>query len=552
MLHRESRQDSTQNFYQIINSVSFLKHVLGFFLMALFLQSCHDNVLNPYKNLDLNSLEELKSSSYSLNSREIRSYLKTMIKEDRDSMIPDYRTRGYYLNDGTFLWIDRHGLDARSDTLMNYLSSVEKMGFSKKKFMIPQIEKDLKCIRELDLVNDGDTIDINQVMARLEYNLTKAYLRYSGGQRYGFVNPTYLLNRIDEKEPVNKGENDTTDYEILFDIPIEHASNSFYYKALSKVSNDSVSEFLQDVQPKDILYKRLITCLQDENIRFDQRKKYVCNLERCRWRIKNFKEFPNKYVMVNIPAFQLYAHDGKNVLPMRVVCGKYNTKTPLLCSSIKRMDINPQWIIPKSIVEKEVIRHAGNKQWFDNHHYYIRNRKTGKRIEPYKVSWGMLKSGDYMVVQEGGNGNSLGRIIFRFDNKFSVFLHDTSSPGVFGRDNRGASHGCVRVQKPFDLAVFMLKNKDKSIIEKIGYSMTADVSKRHVEPYIDPETGEIVEVKDTLDKKKLIGSLDVSPEVPVYIQYYTVFPDENNELREYKDVYGYDQVISRHLNNYMD
>ena len=256
-------------------------------------------------------------------------------------------------------------------------------------------------------------------------------------------------------------------------------------------------------------------------------------------------------MFVNVPAFQLYAHDGKDVLPMRVVCGKFKTKTPLLSSKIKRMDVNPQWIIPKSIVEKEVIRHAGNKQWFDNHRYIIRNRKTGKRMEPYQVSWGMLKSGDYMVVQEGGKGNSLGRIIFRFDNQFSVFLHDTSSPGAFGRDNRGASHGCVRVQKPFDLAVFMLKDKDKKTIDKISYSMTADVSKRRIESYVDPETGEMVESKDTLDKERLIHSLDVSPEVPVYIMYYTVYPDEKDELKQYKDVYGYDKVINDYLRNYM-
>ena len=81
--------------------------------------------------------------------------------------------------------------------------------------------------------------------------------------------------------------------------------------------------------------------------------------------------------------------------------------------------------------------------------------------------------------------------------------------------------------------------------------MTADVSKKKMETYIDPETGDVVESKDTLDKDKLIKTLDVSPEVPVYILYYTIYPDENNELKEYNDVYGYDRVITGQLRNYM-
>ncbi|MBQ2495014.1 MAG: L,D-transpeptidase, partial [Prevotella sp.] len=194
--------------------MSFLKHVLGLLLLALFMQSCHDGVVNPYQTVDIDALEEMKSSSYALNSQKIRNYIGRLVKQDGDSMIADYRTRNYYIKDGAFLWIDRHGLDERADTLLHYLGTIEQMGFNKKKFAIPQIEKDLERIRQLDLVDDKDTIDINQVMARLEYYLTKAYLRYTAGQRYGFVNPTYLLNRIDEKDPVSQNSNDTTNYEI--------------------------------------------------------------------------------------------------------------------------------------------------------------------------------------------------------------------------------------------------------------------------------------------------------------------------------------------------
>jgi murein L,D-transpeptidase YcbB/YkuD len=157
----------------------------------------------------------------------------------------------------------------------------------------------------------------------------------------------------------------------------------------------------------------------------------------------------------------------------------------------------------------------------------------------------MLESKDYLVIQEGGQGNSLGRIIFRFDNDFSVFLHDTSSKEIFSRDTRGVSHGCVRVEKPFDLAVFMLKDKDEQIIDKIKYSMIADVSN------LDKTDEDENTFVDTLDHSKLISSLPVDPQVPLFITYFTLYPVGNGRMAEYDDVYGYDHVIYDCLCNYL-
>ena len=82
--------------------------------------------------------------------------------------------------------------------------------------------------------------------------------------------------------------------------------------------------------------------------------------------------------------------------------------------------------------------------------------------------------------------------------------------------------------------------------------MTADVSKKGKQYQMDPETGEEIVIEDTLNRQLLIGSVDVTPEVPLLITYFTVFPDEKGVLRTYKDVYGYDRVIAQHLRNYRD
>ena len=138
-------------------------------------------------------------------------------------------------------------------------------------------------------------------------------------------------------------------------------------------------------------------------------------------------------------------------------------------------------------------------------------------------------SPDWSIVQEGGDGNSLGRIIFRFDNNFSIYVHDTSTPSVFQRKVRSVSHGCIRVEKPYELACYLLRDKDPETAEKIKYSMEADMS--------DPKR----------DWKKLIGSKKVNPQVPIFIVYYTLFPVPDGTLESYPDIYGYDSVITKAL-----
>lgn len=121
------------------------------------------------------------------------------------------------------------------------------------------------------------------------------------------------------------------------------------------------------------------------------------------------------------------------------------------------------------------MRHVNDDDYFIRNNYYVVERKSGEYVDLSEVTKDMLLSKDYRVIQEGGPGNALGRVIFRFNNNFSVFLHDTSNPGVFARSDRRASHGCIRVERPFDLAVFMLQEEDDDVINKIKYSMTAPI-----------------------------------------------------------------------------
>ena len=123
--------------------------------------------------------------------------------------------------------------------------------------------------------------------------------------------------------------------------------------------------------------------------------------------------------------------------------------------------------------------------------------------------------------------------MFRFDNDYSVYLHHTSTLGFFNREDRGVSHGCIRVEHPYELACFLLKDKDEDLFQRIHYSMTVDLK------------------SPSLNKGKLVHSLTVTPEIPLFITYYTIYIDPTTKQTiDLPDIYGYDKVLYERLKTY--
>lgn len=504
-------------------------------IVILIFTGCDDRHFNPNKDITLNDFAQMKNDSYGLNSHIIRSYIDTLIHYDQDSLTADYRTRSYYLNNGDFLWITRHGLSDKADTLISWLDHVDEEGLSKRNFRVAALKRDLEAVRALDVDSAGRN-GINFVMARLEYNLTKAFLKYAAGQRFGYMNPSYIFNRLD----VYDDKDAHVSYRGLFSLKMEHAGKNYYNVLINRIRTDSVAETLREAKPSGYEYEALKKLLKNGSR--VSRVKILCNLERARWRLSERPDMYKKYVMVNIPSFSLYAINEGDTISMRIGCGSFKTKTPLLTSKIKRMEINPQWIVPRSIVDKDIIHHAGNVSYFNSRHFFVRNRKSGKTVFP---SWSALSDKGNLVIQEGGEGNSLGRIIFRFDNPYSVYLHHTSSTDFFSREDRGVSHGCVRVEKPFELAAFLLGDGHDEELEKISYSMSADVSSLGKKR--DELSEEQQMVADTLKRDMLISRVDINPQVPLFITYYTLYISKDGRVEEFDDVYGYDAVIYNQL-----
>jgi len=429
-------------------------------------------------------------------------------------------------------WFDRMGVSQDADSLLSFLRhELPRNGLDTTAFFIPQIAEDLDIVHKLAFDSLG--VNINEVLNRLDDNLTEAYVSYATGQRYGFTRPDKLLNRLNMKS-------DSSGYARLFDYDIEAPDEK---EARKKISSSDRLQYFVASMPKNHVYRILQTKLSNTSDKAFLQKIAV-NMERCRWRI-NHPEENQRMILVNIAAQQLWAVCPDSVLNMKICCGATTTKTPLLSSTINYIQVNPEWIIPGNIIKNDVARHAGDSAYFARNNYYIIERSSGDTLNPVKVSSGELKSGRLRVGQKGGAGNSLGRIVFRFPNNFSVYLHDTNNRGAFNRERRTLSHGCVRVQKPFELACFLLPDIDDWAKDKLRISMD-----------IKPETERgLIYIKEHADDPRpfrLSTYHDVNPRVPVYIIYFTAYPNpETGMIDSYPDIYGYDKVIVDEMKSLM-
>ena len=222
----------------------------------------------------------------------------------------------------------------------------------------------------------------------------------------------------------------------------------------------------------------------------------VANMERWRWLPRDLGD---SYIAVNIPDFSLDVVKGDTVVHhARVVVGKPDHQTPVFSETMKFIIVNPYWNVPLSIVKKEMMpKLAVDPNYFANHGY--------ETVE---------RNGETYVRQPPGDSNALGRIKFMFPNRFSVYLHDTNARGLFARDERALSHGCVRVDQPFKLAEVVL-GRDR------GWS-EARIS-------------------------KMVGgderTIMLPSPIPVHVNYFTAFVDDGGELRLRDDVYGYSAKV---------
>jgi len=261
------------------------------------------------------------------------------------------------------------------------------------------------------------------------------------------------------------------------------------------------------------------------------------NMERYRW--KRVKQINDKNIEVNIAAFKLVATE-KDSLPliMNVCVGKPIHKTPMIQSDLSYINLNPKWNIPRSIIRNEtVVMQKRDTTYLKRNK--MRIYKGSEEINPSTIDWKKVNPATfgYLIRQDPGDYNSLGRIKFMFNNSFSVYLHDTPSKRFFTVKNRAVSHGCVRVQMPVELAIYCTLPSDDVYKDRLRYS----IDKR-------PVTKEGKKLLSQNKLEKLNDIINLKTKISLFIDYYTVYMHPNDDMLYYADdVYGYDDIILKAL-----
>lgn len=223
----------------------------------------------------------------------------------------------------------------------------------------------------------------------------------------------------------------------------------------------------------------------------------LANMEMWRWQPRDLGA---THVAVNIADFSLrLVRDGETALSERVIVGKPNTPTNVFSDNIRLIVLNPAWHVPDSIINKEFLpKLAKDPDYLARHGF--QTKMVGDKL---------------VVVQPPGEENALGRILFMFPNDHAIYLHDTSSRALFKRDYRALSHGCVRLDQPF----------------QFGAALLAD----------DPAYA-------NYPLERAIGggerTLRLGRQTPIHMQYFTRFVDDSGLLQRRADLYGLERLVA--------
>lgn len=230
----------------------------------------------------------------------------------------------------------------------------------------------------------------------------------------------------------------------------------------------------------------------------ERAEQIALNMERWRW-------MPDKlgdsYVLVNIAAFRLELFEnGRSILAMKTVVGKSFRETPFFPAEIREIVLNPSWFVPERIAEEEL----WPKQRRDRSYF------RGQHIE-------VLPSG--ALRQLPGPWNPLGQIKFNMPNRFSVYLHDTPAKSLFSLESRAFSHGCIRIERPFDLAMYLLRDQPEWDFGSLGAAIGTE-------------------------KERVIR---LAHPLPVYVLYWTAWAADDGHVEFHRDVYSRDGQLAQAL-----
>jgi len=241
----------------------------------------------------------------------------------------------------------------------------------------------------------------------------------------------------------------------------------------------------------------------------DRLAKVEVALEELRWLPS---DLGNPRVFINEPAFTAsFIEDGEEKLKMRAVIGKVTNQTAFFYDTVKTVDYHPYWGVPQSIIVNEMLpKLRSDPGYLDRAGYEVTDSR-GKRIPSSSIDWGAYGAKvPYNVRQQPSEANALGELKILFPNRFAIYMHDTPQKSFFKQDVRAFSHGCVRLENPRGMAAAVLGKSVDYVADKL---------------------------KGGHSEEK------VTRTVPVYVAYFTAWPDMTGKVEYFRDIYSRDERV---------
>jgi len=479
----------------------------------------------------------------------------------------------HYQANPEFIWVNGRGeANERANAVLRILADADSYGLRIEDYSLPLN----------DVGEDASREELNKASMTFEFSLSVAVLRYMADAKHGLVDPNKISGYHDfadlnadyggnltslhtaqapaqlmlDQHPqatafqalkreltiqrasavgfesieiapgtfLRPGQNNDQLENIVESIrrkaPDELLSDHFDIFALSHEEGeytDAVVSMIRDFQKLEglrsdgIIGKNTISKMQasDPDVRL---KQVLYAMERLRWHPDTLG---NTHVFINQPAYKAsYMKNGRAELSMRAIVGKPSNQTNFFYDKIEYVEYNPYWGVPRSILVNEMLpKLINNPGYLDNLGYEV-TTQNGRHISSYSVDWWNVGNDfPFNVRQPPGPKNALGELKIMFPNKHSIYMHDTPAKSLFSRDRRAFSHGCVRLSQPRAMAAAVL-GSDISSVESRLYG------------------GENNQQR-------------LNKEIPVYVAYFTAWPNDGGKVQFYNDVYGRDAALGR-------
>lgn len=533
--------------------------ILPMLLLAFY--SCSNSSQSTLLTTVLHDKESFDAQAFSTQIKTVfRTVNDTIIHEDKLSL-NDALSLLYQKNNYAPLWLSSKKDTTAIEHFLNELSDIYKDGIDTQDYAIAKLKKEYN-----DYIAEKNK-DVHQAI-HLDTSFTYTYLKASHDLLFGTIKPQSVDSlwfhandtawQLDKIIHVFQTQHYLSLDSFKSDI---HAYNLMkkalaHYRLIS--ANDSLltlkNTFDKSSKTSDSIAVQIISLeapwlapisdsLKGNALRIQAYQQYfglkrtgkldsttvaklkqspeniikllAANMERVRWMPQSFEE---EYALVNIPTMQMrLTRNNEKVIGMNVVVGKPSRQTPVLNALMRNIVINPPWGVPPTILKKDVLpgmMRSGSA--------YLRKKGLqvydgkGKKVDASIVNADNYKR--YFYKQAPGDDNALGYVKFNFPNAWDIYMHDTPHRSDFEKFDRARSSGCVRLQRPQELAKYILNEMEDK-----------DFSQERIDSLISTHKTKYEVLKN---------------KIPVHIVYLTAFEDETgNNIRFARDFYQRDQKL---------